>query len=328
MTERIEEPESIGPAPESIAVLRLGTLGDAILTTPLYAALRSLYPEAHISVIASEWNAVVPEHHAAVDRVIPISSGPGGIPRWLRTLFGHRFDMYVDPKDHRSTTSRIVAELIRAKRKLVSVGNLPMFSGADIVPPASGAHFVDSALAPMAVLAPDREFPSRPSLTIPESVSRAIAERLGGEDHDYVVVNVSTGSPTRRWPEEKWIAFVRAVKWDREIMVVSSPADAAVAERVAAVRSNARYVRTDSLMEAAALVGEARALITSDTSIVHIASAVNTPILALYFNAPVMMKKFAPLSDVQTVLVAPEEEPVSVIGVEEVVAAANALLEG
>ena len=301
-----------------IALFRPGTLGDMILTTPLFAALKEIFPESELTVIANEWNSVIPENHKAVDHVRGIPSGLRGLSDWLRLFASGRFDLYIDPKDHRSTTSRIVAELIRAKRKLVVPANLPLFSGADIVPPPAGPHFVDSALAPMQVIAPETSFERHPSFLIPQRARLRMEEEIGKSETPLLLVNISTGSPTRRWPEEKWKEFVRLVDWNGTLVVISSPGDRGSGERIASVRPDARYAATADLMEAAALVDRATCLVTSDTSIVHIAGGLNRPILALYFNAPVMMRKFSPLSDIQQVLVAPDERPVEVIEVGEV----------
>lgn len=306
-------------APGSIAVLRLGTLGDAILTTPLYAALKRVWPESRLTVFASAWNAVIPENHPDVDEVVPIPSGIAGIPVWLRTLLGRSYDLYIDPKDHRSTTSRFVAELVRAGRKLTAPGNLPFLSGAEIVPPGSGEHFTESSLAPMLLLAPEEVFPTRPSIAVPESAGTAVRQRIGtAPATPWLVVNVSTGSPTRRWPEEKWSRLLESTEWHHDIAVISAPSDAEAGRRIAASSPRATYVPTGSLMEAAALVRDSYALITSDTSIVHIASALNIPTVALYFNAPRMMRMFSPRPDIHRIVLAPGEEPVAVLTVDEV----------
>ena len=307
---------------ENIAVLRLGTLGDMILTTPLFTALRQFYPDAHITVIASEWNSLIPKHHNGVDEVIAIPSGLKGIIDWIGRLLLRKFDLYIDPKDHKSTTSRIIAELIRATTKLVVPGNLPMLSSAEIIPPPSDVGFTHSALAPMIVLAPDMEFSLRPSFQIPEPEFEL--SKLSEEP--FILINISTGSPTRRWPESKWMEFVKAIEWDRKIVIISSPEDADSGIQIATAREEATYLPTKSLMEAAAIVAEATCLITSDTSIVHIAGALNRPIVALYFNAPNMMAKFAPLSETQHVLVAPDQQPVRVIEVSTLLDATHRLI--
>ena len=305
---------------QNIAILRLGTLGDAMLTTPLYSALKDLFPDARITVFASEWNAVIAENHAAVNTVVRIPGGFAGLGTWIRTLFtGTKFDLYIDPKDHRSTTSRFVAECIRAHDKLVAPGNLPLLSSAEIVPPPAAEHFTDSALAPLAVLDPDRTFERRPSINIPEDAHRNMQKIILQEK--FYLVNVSAGSPTRRWTEEKWKQVVEALPFTERIIVISGPDDSDMARRIAGSRRSADYVQTGNLMEAAALIEQAQGLITSDTSVVHLASAFNTPIVALYFNAPHMMAKFSPLSDIQRIVLARGQEPVSTISVEEVLTA-------
>lgn len=311
---------------QRIAVLRLGTLGDAMLTTPLYAGLKRLYPSAQLTVIASQWNAIIAENHPAVDKVVAIPPGLRGVKQWIATFAKNRVDLYIDPKDHRSTTSRAVAEAIRAKRKLVVPGNLPLLSSAEIVPPAADHHFVDSALAPLTVLAPDEAFERQPSIHIPEHALKTAAVKADMATTPYVVVNVSAGSPTRRWTEEKWKAALEAMLPGEEILVISAPTDQAMAERIASARSNARYIPTGSLMEAAALVAKARGLVTSDTSIVHIASAFNIPTLALYFNAPLMLRKFSPLAEPHRIILAPDEQPVAVIEVAEVLKGIESLM--
>ncbi|MGE3802916.1 MAG: glycosyltransferase family 9 protein [Candidatus Kapaibacterium sp.] len=301
-----------------IAVFRPGTLGDMILTTPLFSALKEVFPEAELTVIANPWNSIIPENHPAVKDVFVIPSGAGGIPMWLLLFAFRRFDLYIDPKDHRSTTSRFAAELVRSKRKLVVPQNIPIFSGFDIIPPPTSPHFVDSALAPMLAIAPEREFRRHPSFQIPDTAKERIAEAIGEKRPPLLLLNISTGSQTRRWPEEKWCEFVKRVKWSGQIVVISSPSDQESGKRVAYVRENALYQPTDNLMEAAALVQASDRLVTSDTSIVHVAAAFNKPIIALYFNAPKMMAKFSPLSDDQRIIVAPDENPVAVIEVDEV----------
>lgn len=311
---------------QHIAILRLGTLGDAMLTTPLYSGLHILYPDAHITVFASEWNAVIAENHPAVSSVVRIPGGFAGLGAWLKIFFSaKKVDLYIDPKDHRSTTSRFVAEFLRAHHKLVAPGNLPLLSGADIVPPPAAEHFTDSALAPLTILDPDRTFERRPTIAIPpEAIERMSTIIRQGK---YFLVNVSAGSPTRRWTEEKWQKAVAEFPFSERILVISGPDDREMAARIAAGRDSAEFVPTGNLMEAAALIREARGLITSDTSVVHLASAFNTPIVALYFNAPHMMAKFSPLSDVQRIVLAAGENPVSTISVEEVLEAINETLQ-
>jgi ADP-heptose:LPS heptosyltransferase len=99
-----------------------------------------------------------------------------------------------------------------------------------------------------------------------------------------VLVNVSAGTPARRWPDERYVEVLRhvhAARPDAQLRVLGSPADrsrtAHIAHDGAATPTN-----TPRLRDAIALVATADLVITPDTSIAHAASAFGTPAVALY----------------------------------------------
>jgi len=53
-----------------ILVVRHDRIGDMVLTTPLFAALRRVFPQARIMVLASRLNAPVIEQHPCVDEIV------------------------------------------------------------------------------------------------------------------------------------------------------------------------------------------------------------------------------------------------------------------
>jgi ADP-heptose:LPS heptosyltransferase len=58
-----------------ILLSRLDRVGDLILSTPAIATLRRAFPEAHITIACSEYNAVVVEHSPDVDTVVCLPAG-------------------------------------------------------------------------------------------------------------------------------------------------------------------------------------------------------------------------------------------------------------
>jgi ADP-heptose:LPS heptosyltransferase len=58
-----------------ILLSRLDRVGDLILSTPAIATLRHAFPDAHITIACSEYNAVVVEHSPDVDVVATLPSG-------------------------------------------------------------------------------------------------------------------------------------------------------------------------------------------------------------------------------------------------------------
>ncbi len=60
---------------QRILLSRLDRVGDLILSTPTIATMRHAFPEAHITIACSEYNAVVVEHSPDVDTVACLPSG-------------------------------------------------------------------------------------------------------------------------------------------------------------------------------------------------------------------------------------------------------------
>jgi ADP-heptose:LPS heptosyltransferase len=69
----------------AIVVVRLDALGDVLLSTPIFHALRTRYPEAHITAIVQERCAILLKSNPYLDRVIsPFKARKGGLFSGIR----------------------------------------------------------------------------------------------------------------------------------------------------------------------------------------------------------------------------------------------------
>jgi ADP-heptose:LPS heptosyltransferase len=280
-------------------------------------------------VIATEETAIIPAHHPAVDSVIPIRRGFLKIPILARELFPRRFELYIDPKDHRSTTSRLIAELIRAERSILHSTNSPRRLVAEPLPAADPpGHYVDRMLAPLKRLAPGVPFDRRPTLGVPSEIFRDIDDRLSPGELGTVTVNISAGDPSRYWIPEKWEKLIRTISGRYSVAVISAPADRSLADEICTMRRSARPIATANILEAAAVVAHSVAVITPDTSIVHLASVYNKPTVGLYPPIDWNTRYFAPLASRQRVITPDNEALIAEIAVEQVLEAFAAVMEG
>ena len=58
-----------------ILLSRLDRVGDLILSTPAIATLRRAFPDAHVTIACSAYNAVVVQHSPDVDAVATLPAG-------------------------------------------------------------------------------------------------------------------------------------------------------------------------------------------------------------------------------------------------------------
>ena len=109
---------------------------------------------------------------------------------------------------------------------------------------------------------------------------------------------------TKRWPEEHWTALVReAVAGGLRIGVVGGPREVDLCRRVATAGGTAARSTAGSfdLQETGALLARARVLVSGDSGVMHMATGVGTPVVAL-FGPTVQAFGFFPYRAPATVL--------------------------
>ena len=109
-------------------------------------------------------------------------------------------------------------------------------------------------------------------------------------------INISAGEPVRIWMEEKWIALLGSFSQYR-FVVLSGPEDFEQKRRIETACSNViPSPPTQNLYEVGLIVGALRLLVTPDTSLIHVASGAETPVVGLYREAPQDISRFGPFA--------------------------------
>src|SRR5262245_59438035 len=117
-----------------ILVIRRDNIGDLVCTTPLFAALRSRYPQAHIAALVNSYNAAVLDGNPHVDAVhsytklkhrAPGQSRLGILYARLRMLARLRRETYEYVVLAKSSFDRQGLSLARQLRHRHVVGFLP-----------------------------------------------------------------------------------------------------------------------------------------------------------------------------------------------------------
>jgi ADP-heptose:LPS heptosyltransferase len=118
------------------------------------------------------------------------------------------------------------------------------------------------------------------------STSSAALELVRAQGLDaFVLLNCGAAWPNKRWPAERFgriAAWLHATHRLRSI-VLWGPGEEPLAERVVQASSGAAILAPPtSLRDLVALARAARLMVSGDTGPTHIASAVGTPIVALF----------------------------------------------
>ncbi|MGH7570017.1 MAG: glycosyltransferase family 9 protein, partial [Gemmatimonadales bacterium] len=102
-------------------------------------------------------------------------------------------------------------------------------------------------------------------------------------DAPVAVLAPGAAHATKRWPVAHWIGLadrLRAAGY--RLVVVGGPADRGVAQQLADDDRAASAAGEFSLQETGAVIARARVLVSGDTGVMHMATGVGTPVVALF----------------------------------------------
>jgi heptosyltransferase-2 len=274
-------------SPPSVLAVRFSSIGDVLLTTPLLRAIRRRHPAARISLLTKPAYAPLVSDNPHVDRIITLEPG-----RTLRDLaaelrterFSHLLDL------HDSLRSRMLRTLVPGPWR-----SYPKHRVARaLLIHAKRDHYPERRPVPERYFAAARDLDVRPDGAPPELFLGAAAEheadawlaaaRLGRE-RPLLAAAPGAAHPTKRWPEQHWRALLaRVVESGLDVVLVGGSEDAEAAAALAGHESG--RIRSAAgafgLQGTGGVLRRARALVSGDTGVMHMATAVGTPVVALY----------------------------------------------
>ena len=298
-----------GPV-NSVVILARECYGDAIMLTPLVAALRNKYPGVKIYIIA--FTRIIFDFFSADANVTAVYHAKRDLKRYLFRFWPKKYDALFNSKDHRSTHFLLQSRLIRARFKVGfrNNGNEKLFDHLLDLP--AGTHESQRNLA--LIKAIDGVMPPTVRPYIPEMpVSKEITGLLEAlPQESYIGINISVGTPGGHRTFEQWSELIRSFP-EQQFVIFSAPGDLGEKQRLEEPHANVHpSPSTRNLYEVWQIVRRLRLLVTPDTSLVHIAACSDTPLIALYRHNPADSRMFAPLSTMQEVIVSPTPDVIDI----------------
>jgi lipopolysaccharide heptosyltransferase II len=284
----------IPAAPRSVLIIKPCCLGDVLLTTPLVAALRERWPESRITYATGAWSLpmVATSHHIDATITLPDHWTPGSLLATARELRRHTFEIVFVPE--RSPVFTLLAWLARIPVRvgLDSLGR--GFAHTHPVPlPPGVTHEADlySRLATHIGLDPPRRLFFFPDESSRESAAALVSQHRA-DNRPLVAIHPGGGQnpgmtlPRKRWFADRWAAVADALsrRHGAQVIIVGGPGDEEPAQAVADAmhESSIALVRRWNWGELAALIERCDLFLGHDTGMMHLAVAVDTPVVAVF----------------------------------------------
>ncbi len=275
-----------------ILVLRTDRIGDVLVSQPFFRLLRTHFPAAEIHVLLGKRNAVMQtfvERYAT--RTLVYRKSLLKMCLLALQLRRQRYDLVIDMQDNASRTSGLLMRLTAAKLRLgFDKENADEYTHLVVRPDRKQVHMVQVMASLMQAFGPSPtldqlrlELPPPPASAAEHSSnSRLNNEMLPSCD---IFLNLSAGKQSMWWGSEKWIQLVRLLQSAHPQFRIRLGSDASRRTERIRIAQECACETAEEVQDLFSYTQQLRCaslVISPDTSIVHLASALQLPQVVLY----------------------------------------------
>jgi len=292
--------------PNSLLVVRLGAMGDVIHTLAAVCSLRNAFPIMHIGwIIEDRWSQLLcaagsslsgarSQQRPVVDFVHLVNT-----KRWRKSLFSRQTKREARQalREVRDRHYEIAADFQGALKSAV----IARISGANAIfgfahprewparmfyrykIAARGAHVIEQYHSLAEAVAGKPLTPSATIFPRDENAEASIEKKISGLSKDLVIINPGAGWGAKRWPTQRYGEVARQLSlWGFVPLINFGPGEEDLALQVQATSNGVAQPISCSISELIALTRRARLFIGGDTGPLHLAAALQVPVVAIF----------------------------------------------
>lgn len=271
-------------AQPTILVIGPRWVGDMVMAQCLFTALRQRFPDAAIDVMAPAFLAPLVRRMPEVAGFVDDSTPRGRIGlrrRWRvgRSMRGRYNRAFVMQGNWKSALIPFFAGIDRRTGYLKEM-RYGLLNDILHLPKERKRRTAEMFFH----MAGDGQF-RNPHLTVDADNQAGLMEHHGLERGRYVAMMPGAEyGPAKRWPAAHYAGLAANLAERRfRVVLLGSPKDASVTAEIAALAPDVfDLAGQTTLDDAIDLLAGARLAVTNDSGLMHIAAAVDTPVLAVY----------------------------------------------
>jgi len=279
----------------NILLIRFSSLGDLVLTTPIYRELRKVYPDSRLTLLTSEGFGRVLENNPHLDEIIyhHRKETRNDLEKLIDQLRLQKFDLIYDI--HNSLRSRwigwqlkrhapkpehwLIEKRTLARELQIRFGWGQFFNGKSQreqwLEPLRRHH--TGALSTKTEL-----FPS----IADKNYVKAWLNQNDLQDKPFVCIGASASFPLKCWPLQNFKKLIEnIIQSGISVVLVGTNGEIETEELAEYFRGSQNVFCAAgifTILQSAALLEMANAVVANDTSIIHLAEAMRTPTIALF----------------------------------------------
>lgn len=269
-----------------ILVIGLSNIGDAILTSPVIAVLRKKFPSAHLALLVGPRAFAVFKNDGRIDKKIIYDK----TIHWknkLRLVNRLRQDKYDLVVDLRNTGFSVFL----GARYRTSIFKKP---------PKSLVHMIDRHLWKLKSLGIDVGDRISPSVMFSDEDKQNAEKMLKRwqikQNQNILAVACGSRNTTKRWEKSGFIQLIQKLvkKYKLRIIIIGDSQDSLITDEIIQeiTPKPINACGKTTIGELACILSKCRLLVSNDSAPMHLAWAMNTPVVSIF--GPTDYRKYAP----------------------------------
>lgn len=269
--------------PHKVLIIQTAFLGDVILATGLVEKIKAISPDTTIDFLLKKGNESILKGNPNVENVLVFDKKNRIKNLWklIRKVRLQKYDLVVNL--HRFASSGMIAGLSGAKEKVGFDKNPLSFVYTEKYKHQigrAGVHEVDRNDLLIRKYFGEARYMPRMYPGLPE---REKVEKY--KNDPYVCVAPGSVWFTKRWPTAKWVKLINDIPANIKIYLLGAPGENELCEDIKKEVSHPMVENLAgglSITESAALMQDAVMNYVNDSAPLHIASAMNAPVTAVF----------------------------------------------
>ena len=294
-----------------ILIIAPNWIGDAVMTQPLLASIKALYPDSNIDVLASTWVAPIYRACSEVHEVIETPFEHQHLQWGLRKQLAKQLESknyqvcFVLPNSFKSALIPWLANIplrigYRGEMRFGLI-NLALDNPSKVNRPPMLEHYLA-----LSQLLNDEEATENqtsfsngmtPRLNVSTNAKQSVERKLqsaninlsGSNSAIYILCPGAEYGPSKRWPTEHFANLAKQIVSNNpnsHIILLGSKGDHILGNEIVSLAKQDSHLHNwcgdTSLDEAIALIGMSKAVISNDSGLMHVAAALSTPQVAIF----------------------------------------------
>lgn len=290
-----------------ILIIQTSFIGDVVLATGILEKLNQNFPESKIDFLVRQGNEGLFENHPFLNRVLIWNKKNGkyrNLFRLLKEIKNSKYDKVINLQ--RFAASGFLTGFSKATERIGFEKNPLSFLFTKSYPHTIGIknvinyqHEIDRNHALIAgftdsIAAKPKLYPSKNDFG---NVSRY-------KKQPYITIAPASVWFTKQFPKAKWVQFLDDLQNEYNVFVIGGKGDIGLCEEI---KQNTSHEKIEivagklSFLETVALMKDANMNYTNDSAPMHLASAMNAPVAAI-FCSTIPEFGFGPVSDLSFIL--------------------------